>query len=93
MAQYIGVKAINRSTKAHLPAVNSAGTPIGYRNVNPTTVTFINVDDPTTRRLLAHHLSLQQIVVVAVNSTVNGVPLPVDIVSGTVSLPLLFTTA
>jgi predicted polyphosphate/ATP-dependent NAD kinase len=74
MAQYVGVRALSRSTAIRV--VNSAGAQV---KLTPTADTVIDLDLATNRRALANHSAIGQFIVTAANDQVNGnVALPTD---------------
>lgn len=74
MAQYVGVRALSRST--NIRVVNSTGAQV---KLSPTADTVIDLDRADNRRALANHSAVGQYIVTAANDQVNGnVALPTD---------------
>lgn len=73
MAQYIAVRALNRSSQVRV--INSAGTKV---KLSPTVDTVIDLDLASNRRELEHHATYGQFIVTAANADDGGVALPAN---------------
>jgi hypothetical protein len=73
MAQYIAVRALNRSSQVRL--VNSDGDKV---KLTPTEDVVVNLDLASNRRELARHGTFGQYIVTAANDSVGAVDLPAN---------------
>lgn len=71
MAQYVALRALNRSAKVRVK--NSGGT---NTTLKTTVDTIVDLDDAAVRRQLARHSAIGQYIVTAANATDGGVALP-----------------
>lgn len=78
MATFVGIRALNRSSRVRVSAVDSTGASLGQQAVLPTVTTIVDLDDTRTRRDLAHHSSTGQYIVVAANAFVGTTALPAN---------------
>ena len=74
MAQYVGVRALNRSSQIRV--VDQNGNKV---KLTPTTDTIIDLDLASNRQSLSNHASVGQFIVSAANARVGAnVALPSD---------------
>lgn len=71
MAQYVAIRALNRSSSVRV--VNSAGA---KTELSPTVDTIVDLDLASNRRELTRHGAIGQYIVTAANATDGGVALP-----------------